>query len=112
MNSDEIQRGYPREEWSEDLKREVDRAIRWRRIMFWWTIPFNAIAERFFRASERGSWGEAHYKEWSRAELLWRVLFLQGAGRTAWAERETWRLVVTPLAAVAAFTLGVWLGRR
>jgi hypothetical protein len=108
----QIQQGFPVEDWSDDLQREVKRAIRWRRIMFWWTIPFDAIAERFFRRSEERAWDERHYHDWSRQELLWRIMFLQGAGRTAWAERETWRLVVCPIGIVLAFALGLWLGVR
>jgi len=106
----QIQQGFPYEEWSDDLKREVDRAIRWRRLLFWWTIPFDAIAEWFFRRSENGAWDEAHYRDWNRQGLLWRIMFLQGAGRTAWAEREAWRLVIAPIATVLAFGIGVWLG--
>lgn len=107
----QIQQGFPAEDWSEDLKSEVDRSIRWRRFIFWWTIPFDFVAEKFFRSSERRAWDESHYHDWRRQELLWRIMFLQGAGRTAWAERETWRLVVTPLAIVAAFSVGMFLGR-
>ena len=106
----QAQLGFPREEWSDDLKREVDRAVRWRRLIFWWTIPFDFLAERFFRRSEKTAWDESHYRDWSRQELLWRIMFLQGAGRTVWAEREAWRLVIAPVAIVLSFAVGIWLG--
>lgn len=101
---------YPKEKWSPEFHAEVKRRRRWNQITFLWSIPFSWLTSLFERRKVP-VWNSDHYKGWSPDELIWRICFLQGAGRHAWAEGEAWRLVVTPLAAVIAFAAGLWLGK-
>lgn len=101
---------YPEDQWPADLRAAVARSRRWSRILFLWSVPYDAVVMLFGR-QRAAPWSDEHYRDWSRHELIWRIQFLQGAGRHAWAEREAWRLVITPLAMVAAFALGLALAR-
>jgi hypothetical protein len=47
-----------------------------------------ALRSRLYRAHRKRNpaWPEAHYADWARSDLIWRLAFLQEAGCYAWIE--------------------------
>lgn len=112
MNED-LDSSYPERNRPPELRAAVEASRRYER----WTLPWSAwwdpLIAWLSRRKDRKNppWNAAHYRDWSHEELVWRIRFLQGAGRRVWLERETWRLLIAPALAVASFALGLWIGR-
>jgi hypothetical protein len=104
---DNLGRQYPRERWSPELRSAVDREARLLRATRFLTWPFDAAVARITRRQAATAWDAAHYRDWTREELVWRVLFLQGAGRNAWAAHVVTLRWLAPLAALMGFSLGM-----
>jgi hypothetical protein len=101
---------YPESSWPPELKQEVDRYRRWRWLTLPWSVPFDALAA-WIESRKKPAWDDAHYAGWNRRELVWRILFLQGAGRRASVECEVWKLHILPIVALSMFVAGALLGR-
>ena len=61
--------------------------------------------EDLVQAAPTWAWGPDHYELWSKADLVWRILFLQNAGRFAFVQMIAWRRRTT-----IAFVLGIIAG--
>ncbi len=98
---------------SPELRAAVDAERRYARLTWPWSSWWNPMIAWLCRRNDRKNppWDRSHYADYSRDELIARIEFLQGAGRRAWIEKEAWRLLVAPLAAVAAFAAGMWFTR-
>ena len=109
--SDRLAKQYPRWRWSQGLRDAVDRETKARRITSLVTWPFDAAADRLDRWSSKSAWGEGHYEEWDRDELVWRILFLQGAARSWWARYVVAVRWAVPLALLAGISIGLLVAR-
>ena len=107
----EIIAKFPRSEWSRELAREVDRHMRWHRFTRWLTWPFDWLVKRLEADSERHGWPKAHYTDWDREALIWRVEFLQGAGRWHWARFVIAMRWLLPLAVLVGLAIGLAVRR-
>ncbi len=98
---------------SPELRAAVDAERRYTRLTWPWSAWWDPLIAWLCRRCDRMNppWGRGHFADWSAEELIDRIEFLQGAGRRAWIEKETWRLFVAPLAVVAAFAAGMWFAR-
>ena len=103
---DNLTKQYPRWRWPQHLKDAVDRQVRARRWTAPFTWPLDAAAERIEREYSKTAWGEDHYQDWERDELIWRVVFLQDAGRASWARYVVMVRWVVPLALLAGAVIG------
>lgn len=106
---DNLVKQYPRWRWSQSLKDAVDRSNRARRFTSRFTWPLDAAAERLDRESAKTAWNEDHYQDWDRDELVWRILFLQGAARSWWARHVVTVRWVVPLAFLIGMSIGAFL---
>lgn len=61
--------------------------------------------EDLAHAAPAHAWGPEHYDLWSKADLVWRILFLQNAGRFAFVQMMAWRRRTA-----IAFALGIIAG--
>jgi hypothetical protein len=102
---------YPRPDWSPELRVAVDQEMRRQgrplaRLYF-------ALLRRLERRYDRQNphWDAAQYEGWHDAELVWRILFLQRAGRSLWLELRLWQEVIVTLVLFGAAAAGYMLGR-
>jgi hypothetical protein len=72
-----------------------------------------ALRSRLYRAHRKRNpaWPEAHYADWARSDLIWRLAFLQEAGCYAWIEARLLWHVVLPVACFVAAVVGFAVGR-
>lgn len=70
----------------------------WRRL-----LPFAEGAEH--------PWTESHYDDWPHEDLVWRILFLQGAARTYWNASVFAIRGWLPLAFVLGIVVGLLAAR-
>lgn len=61
--------------------------------------------EKLVEAAPVHAWGPDHYREWTRPNLVWRIIFLQNAGRDAFLRMTEWRRCAGVL-----FVFGVIVG--
>ena len=108
---DTLMKQWPRWRWSQSLKDAVDRSARIQRFTRLFTWPLDAAADRIDRESSKAAWDEKHYEDWDRDELVWRILFLQGAGRSWWARYVVAVRWVVPLALLAGVSIGLLVSR-
>lgn len=104
---------YPEDKWPDALKKAVESRSWWELCFYWWYWPYNALKrwlENRYDVSNP-AWDETHYEDWSNHDLKWRILFLQGAGRGLWVERELWRRYAGPILLFAILVAGVLIGR-
>lgn len=96
----------------EDQSEEVQEAVQKRAAheagLIWLYAPWNWVTRReeAHREAQHPLWKEDHYEEWTREALLWRIQFLQAAGR--WADIQATLLAHRVLPIV--FFLGLVLG--
>ena len=94
-----------------ELRAAAEAEKRYQRWAFLWSFWWEPLIDRIVKRRDRKSpaWDFRHYDDWSRDELVWRIVFLQGAGRRTWIEREAFRLIVLPVSTFVAFAVGMLL---
>lgn len=56
------------------------------------------------------AWDADHYADWKREDLVWRILFLQDAGRWWWTRHQNVTRTVLPVAVFASLVAGMLVG--
>lgn len=97
-----------------DLERVVSERRWWTTLFFFWYLPYDAIVEAITNRYNKvnPSWAPDRFAEWTHKDLVWRICFLQGAGRSAWIEKKLWQTRILPVAMFLAAIGGYLLGAR